>query len=53
MALFASFMKIEVKTEWPVDSTRVLIPTIVIRGFRRGTRQIILAAWTWRVIITL
>ena len=42
-------MKIEYKNNWPVDSTRFLLPTIAFRGFRKGTRIVTLAVWTWRI----
>jgi hypothetical protein len=42
-------MKIEYKNNWPMDSTRFLLPTIAFRGFRKGTRIVTLAVWTWRI----
>jgi hypothetical protein len=41
--------KIEYKNNWPMDSTRFLLPTIAFRGFRKGTRIVTLAVWTWRI----
>jgi hypothetical protein len=42
-------MKIEYKNNWPVDSTRFLLPTIAFRGFRKGRRIVTLAMWTWQI----
>jgi hypothetical protein len=44
-------MKIEIKNDWPVDSTRFVTPSVAIRGFRRGPQTIAMAFWTWRIFI--
>lgn len=43
--------RITVKKEYPVVSTRFLLPTIAIKGFRKQYRQVILAFWWWKVVI--
>lgn len=44
-------MKIE--TDWPVNSTRFLLPTVALRGFRAGPRTVTVAWWIWRVVFHL
>lgn len=44
-------MNVSFETDWPVNSTRFLLPTIALRGFAAGPRTIVLAWWTWRVVI--
>lgn len=34
---------------WPVNSTRLLLPTIGLKGFRGQPMLIIFAFWKWRV----
>lgn len=46
-------MRIKLENDWPVNSTRFLVPTIALRGFRSGPRTVTLAWWTWRVVIHL
>ena len=46
-------MTIRLENDWPVNSTRFLLPAIALRGFRCGPRQIVVAWWTWRIVIHL
>ena len=46
-------MTIRLENDWPVNSTRFLLPAIALRGFRCGPWQIVVAWWTWRVVLSL
>ena len=44
-------MKIKLRNNYPENSTRFLLPTIALRGFRNNPRELTLAWWTWRLVI--
>lgn len=44
-------MKVKLYNDWPINSTRFLLPTIALRGFESWTRHVTLAWWTWRLVI--
>ena len=46
-------MRITLENDWPVNSTRFLLPAVALRGFRAGPRTVTLAWWTWRIVIRL
>ena len=46
-------MRIRLENDWPVNSTRFLLPTVALRGFRAGPRTLTFAWWTWRIVIHL
>ena len=46
-------MTVRIENDWPVNSTRFLLPTVALRGFRAGPRTMTLAWWTWRIVVHL
>ena len=44
-------MNVKLENDWPVNSTRFLLPTVAVRGFRAGPRTVTLAWWTWRIVV--
>lgn len=46
-------MRIKLENDWPVNSTRFLLPTVGVRGFSGGPRSVTVAWWTWRLVIHL
>ena len=46
-------VKITLENDYPVNSTRFLLPTLALRGFWGGPRMVIFALWTWRLVIRL
>ena len=46
-------MRIKLKKDWPVNSARFLLPAVALRGFATGPRTVVLAWWTWRLVIHL
>jgi hypothetical protein len=46
-------VKVRLENDWPVNSTRFLLPVVAVRGFRAGPRTVTLAWWTWRIVVHL
>jgi len=46
-------VKVRLENDWPVNSTRFLLPAVALRGFRAGPRTVTLAWWTWRIVVHL
>ena len=44
-------MTVELKTDYPTNSTRYLLPTIMLRGFRGHRRELTIAVWTVKLVI--
>jgi hypothetical protein len=42
-------MTVRYRNYWPVDSTRFLLPTIAVQGFRCWELRVTFAWWTWRL----
>ena len=44
---------IRLENDWPVNSTRFLLPAVALLGFAAGPRTVVFAWWTWRLVVTL
>lgn len=44
-------MKVRIVNGWPIVSTRFLLPTVALQGFRGGPRSLSFAFWTFRIVI--
>jgi len=42
-------MRFRFEPRWPADSTRFILPTIALRGWRDRRRAIVFVWWTWQV----